>query len=281
MGKIYRYELKRLLFNKFFIGILAVTLFYGYQVLTLEVVRGISHTAPFSAWSFGYYLARVLPLVCIGELFFLTFFVSKAEKRVAVLTNATPVNERRYLLTRSLAALTGTALLAGTVLVLGVLFLYRLFGPQAYGALVLPAILVLLPAILFCLGLGWLLGRAHPAGVYGAMVLALLLSVAPLPIEAGFSLSAFFCKNAARHVHARPGVRRAARHAAHAAVLSAPRPWRAALVLPGRGGRWFASLTMKCAAVAARLEVRCAHDIMRGGSRGAGGSLRSQFHARQ
>lgn len=194
LGKIYRYELKRLLFNKFFIGILAVTLFYAYQVLTLEVVRGISHTAPFSAWSFGYYLARVLPLVCIGELFFLTFFVSKAEKRVAVLTNATPVNERRYLLTRSLAALTGTALLAGAVLVLGVLFLYRLFGPQAYGALVLPAVLVLLPAILFCMGLGWLLGRAHPAGVYGAMVLALLLSVAPLPIEAGFSLSAFFAK---------------------------------------------------------------------------------------
>ena len=194
MGKIYRYELRRLLLNKFFIGILAVTLFYAYQVLTLETVRGVAHTAPFSAWSFGYYLARVLPLLCISELFFLTFFVSKSEKRVAVLTEATPVDAQRYLLTRSLAALTGTALLAGAVLALGVCFLYRLFGQQDYGALVLPAVLVLLPAALLCLGLGWLLGRAHAAGVYGAMALVLLLTAAPLPVEAGFSLSAFFAE---------------------------------------------------------------------------------------
>lgn len=194
MGKIYRYELKRLVCNKFFIGILAVTLFYAYQVLTLEVVQGIAYTAPFSAWSFGYYLARVLPFICIGQLFLLSIFVSILEKRVAVLTGATSVDERRYLLTRSLAALTGTALLTGAVLLMGALFLYRLFGRQDYGALVLPTVLVLVPAILFCLGLGWLLGRAHPAGIYGAMALVLLLSVAPLPTEAGFSLSSFFTK---------------------------------------------------------------------------------------
>ena len=51
MVKIFRYECKRLLWNKFFFGILAVTLFYGWQVLTGASILGVSHTAPFSPWT--------------------------------------------------------------------------------------------------------------------------------------------------------------------------------------------------------------------------------------
>lgn len=91
MVKIFRYECKRLLWNKFFFGILAVTLFYGWQVLTGASILGVSHTAPFSPWTFGDYLSRLLPLLWIGVLFFLTFFTSGAERRAAVLTAATPV----------------------------------------------------------------------------------------------------------------------------------------------------------------------------------------------
>ena len=85
MVKIFRYECKRLLWNKFFFGILAVTLFYGWQVLTGASILGVSHTAPFSPWSFGDYLCRLLPLMWIGALFFLTFFTSGKARRAAVL----------------------------------------------------------------------------------------------------------------------------------------------------------------------------------------------------
>lgn len=61
MVKIFRYECKRLLWNKFFFGILAVTLFYGWQVLTGASILGVSHTAPFSPWTFGDYLSRLPP----------------------------------------------------------------------------------------------------------------------------------------------------------------------------------------------------------------------------
>lgn len=70
MTKIFRYELRRLLLNKFFFGFLLVLLFYCWQVLSTETVQGVSYTAPFSPWSFGCYLARVSPLICLGELFF-------------------------------------------------------------------------------------------------------------------------------------------------------------------------------------------------------------------
>ena len=81
MRKIFGYECKRLLCNKFFFGLVLVTLFYGWQVLNRATILGVSHTAPFSPWSFGDYLCRMLPLLWVGALFFLTFFTSKAEKR--------------------------------------------------------------------------------------------------------------------------------------------------------------------------------------------------------
>ena len=47
MNKIFRYELRRLLWNKLFFGILLVSLGYGWLTLTGSVVRGVAHTAPF------------------------------------------------------------------------------------------------------------------------------------------------------------------------------------------------------------------------------------------
>ena len=85
MIKIFRCECRRLLCNKFFIGLLAVLLFYAGQVFYAVALPGVAHTAPFSPWSFGAYLGRLLPLVWVGALFFLTFFTSARERRAAVL----------------------------------------------------------------------------------------------------------------------------------------------------------------------------------------------------
>lgn len=81
MRKIFLYECKRLLWNKFFAGLVLVLLFYGWQVLRRVTILGVSHTAPFSPWSFGDFLSRMLPLLWIGALFFLTFFTSEKARR--------------------------------------------------------------------------------------------------------------------------------------------------------------------------------------------------------
>ena len=100
MRKIFLYECKRLLWNKFFAGLVLVLLFYGWQVLRRVTILGVSHTAPFSPWSFGDFLSRMLPLLWIGALFFLTFFTSEKARRAAVLTDAAPLPPRRYALAR-------------------------------------------------------------------------------------------------------------------------------------------------------------------------------------
>ena len=57
MVKIFYYELRRLLGNRFTVGLLLVALLYGYWTMRGEILLGIANTAPFSPWSFGAYLA--------------------------------------------------------------------------------------------------------------------------------------------------------------------------------------------------------------------------------
>lgn len=162
MNKLFRYELRRLLCNKMFFGILLVSLGYGWLTLTGTVILGVANTAPFSPWSFGYYVGQVLPLICLGELFFLSFFTSKEELQIKPITQATPTEQRKYIAMRCGAVLVGTGLLALCAVALAIAFYVSLFGWMDYGNLIFPAILTLLPAIIFCLGAGLILSKSTP-----------------------------------------------------------------------------------------------------------------------
>lgn len=196
MIKIFYYELRRLLLNKLFVGIFLISLWYGWMTLTGTTVQGISHTAPFSPWSFGDYLARMLPVICLGELFFLTFFTSMQERRVAVIIQATSVDLRKYAAVRCGAVLLGTLVICLGVIGLGLGFYSYFFGWTDFKSLFLPALLVLGPSIVFCLGLGWTLGKLHPLLVYVGMAVPFLLSwfssQLNFPWTAEFSMGRFF-----------------------------------------------------------------------------------------
>ncbi len=194
MHKIFRYECKRLLWNKFFLGLVLVLWFYGWQVLNNRTIFGVSHTAPFSSWSFGDYFVRMLPLLWIGALFFLTFFTSAKAQRVAILTSATNVFPHRYALTRCAAALTGTGLLMLVPLVQAAVFCGQYFGWRHGTNLLLPALFTLVPLLVFALGSGYFLGQIRSYMVYGWMPLPFLFKFLPLPEALGIWNGSFFIK---------------------------------------------------------------------------------------
>ena len=192
MRKIFFYECKRLLWNKFFLGLLLVLLFYGWQVLSGATILGVSHTAPFSPWSFGDYLCRMVPLLWIGALFFLTFFTSPGARRAEVLTDAAPVPARKYALTRCAAALTGALILALACMAEAAVFYGLYFGWYNWPELLLPALVTLLPALVFALGSGWVLGHVKPWLIYVWMLLPILCMALPLPEALGIWNGSFF-----------------------------------------------------------------------------------------
>ena len=181
MIKIFQYECKRLLWNKFFFGLLLILLFYGWQVLNSVTILGVSHTAPFSPWSFGDYLSRMIPLLWIGALFFLTFFTSGKAQRVNILTDATPVSPRRYALTRCAAALTGTVLRALVCIAETAVFYGQYFRWYRWGQLLFPVLIPLFAAPLFAFGAGCRCVQCRLVRVLVWMVVPFGCMALPLP----------------------------------------------------------------------------------------------------
>lgn len=81
MAKLFRYELRRLVFSRFFLGLLTVLLWYGWQLLNTVTILGVAYTAPFSPWSFGAYLAGLGPFS--ARRFCFSFGISGGKKPAA------------------------------------------------------------------------------------------------------------------------------------------------------------------------------------------------------
>lgn len=181
MAKIFRYELRRLLLNKFTIGLIAVIGFYSHWIMNGEMVLGIANTAPFSPWSFGCYLAKILPLLTLTSLFFITFLYSKQEKAVEILTSATYVKPSLYRMIRYAAIAAATLIVTAIPIIYALGFYSIVFHFTAIRTLVAPALYVILPAIALWMGAGVLSGRYYPIAVFALMPVTLLMSFLPLP----------------------------------------------------------------------------------------------------
>jgi ABC-2 type transport system permease protein len=167
---IFRYELRRLIFNEFFIGLLLINGVYSWYILTTDIIAGIGYTAPFSPWSFGAYLGKIMPIMLLSVFFLLTFYYSKKEKQTAVLTNATAINPKKYLLIRNIAILVCFLIVFAVVILLSVLFYVRFFGFYNFADFLIPGLIIPLPCFIFTLGLGHLAGRIHKILLYILMI---------------------------------------------------------------------------------------------------------------
>jgi len=170
--KIFIYEFRRIVLHKFYIGLFLICAAFHLLILRMETIKGISHTAPFSAWSFGVYLAHSVPLLFVIIFFFLYRLYSGNDRRVQILISATSVNPKFYLLIRCAAIWAALFFLIVLIEVEGILFLWNLF-PAAFSpfSLLLPALLVFFPALSFAFGLGLCCIRIHPVFFFlGALV---------------------------------------------------------------------------------------------------------------
>lgn len=181
MSKVLKYELKRLIFNKFFFALQVITLLYSYQILSGDIIVGIAYTAPFSSWSYGMYLADILPLLLITLLFFITFQYSNQEKQVKQLTFATPVSPLKYALVKCSAMAVGYFIISLFVIVLSLIFYGVIFGYYGFTEFIVPILITLIPSMLFIFGVGLLAGSVQSNIIYALMIIVLLIGFLPLP----------------------------------------------------------------------------------------------------
>ncbi len=173
MSKVFLYELRRLLSGRFFLGLVAVSLWYGWQLLNNVIVLGIANTAPFSPWSFGSYLTELLPLLAVALLFFIWNLCNGQARGVQSLTDATPIKRGHYQMLKYLAALTAWLTLAGILVALGIGFLCALFGDSVpIVSLLCVSVVTLLPPSALLIGAGALAGGVRAWSLFVLMAVA-------------------------------------------------------------------------------------------------------------
>ncbi len=193
MGKLFRYELRLIAFNRFYLGFFAVSLCFGWLILSTETIQGVAHTAPFSPWSFGSYLMAMMPLLSIALIFMLWSFDSGQARRAKPLISAATVVPVRHAAVKCAAAATAWLLLSAAIVLLGIGFLIFIFGNVvSIAALLAPSVSILLPAMLFLIGSG-LLALSRSRMVFLAIPPALLaLHLLPLPAWMHLLVSDFY-----------------------------------------------------------------------------------------
>ena len=171
MNRVFYYELKRLIFSRTFIGLFIVNGVFAWYLLTSDIIAGVACTAPFSAWSFGAYLGKVMPICILAVLFLLSCYYSKKQKSVETLMAQTPVSPGQFLAIRSAALLVCFLLICILVTGLALFFYIRFFGFCQFLDFLLPAILLLPSCFIFAVGIGLLAGRVHQSLLYLVMLI--------------------------------------------------------------------------------------------------------------
>ena len=181
MVKIFYYELRRLLGNRFTVGLLLVALLYGYWTMRGEILLGIANTAPFSPWSFGAYLAEMMPLLLVALLCFLSLLTSDTGKRVEILIAATPLSQAAHCRIRYTAVTVAFLVVTAVPVVYAVGFYGIIFGAIDWSTLLLPLVITVFPPFLLVMGTGLWLGRVHHRLLMALVAVVLLLAVVPVP----------------------------------------------------------------------------------------------------
>lgn len=174
--KVFFYEFRRLVLQKFYLGLFLIGTVYNWLILRSETILGISHTAPFSGWSFGVYLGRSIPLLLLMIDFFFYQIYYGTDRHVRVLISATSIHPAYYLLIRCVAILAAVLVLISATVAEGMIFLYSFFPSViSIRELLSPVCFLYLPMLSLSFGLGLCTVRMHPVLFFGSGVFLLLL----------------------------------------------------------------------------------------------------------
>ncbi len=176
MSKIFKYDIKIILFKPYVLAMLIITLIYAYFILSSEIILGISDTAPFSGWSFGKYLGETNLVSVLVTLFIMSTMYSGKQKQVSVLTDVTGFSIRKKMLINNII-IGGFYIVCNLLIFIeGCIFLGLIFGEIYPGVYIVNWLLITIPCLLVILGVGNLLGKISPVLIYVFMGVVILMA---------------------------------------------------------------------------------------------------------
>lgn len=176
-SRIFLYELKRAILSKAYAFLLLLIGVYTVYTLKTSVLRGFADTAPFSEWSFMNYLFSIAPLLLTILLFYVSRVFSPYEKNVMRITSSMPFSGPMYFLIK-LAVITLAYIFAALLAITACFVFYgTVFEFLNFKIFAICMALVLIPQLLFLLGVGLWVSRLNHNFAFVLIAFIFLLSI--------------------------------------------------------------------------------------------------------
>ena len=162
---IFKYEIKRIMFSKEYLLLFAATLVYSMSLLQGVVLYGVNYTAPFSLLTFSTYCSSLSPFLFVLLLVLCARQFRTSKRKAEATIRATSIPFHIFRLIRY-SAIWCAFLVASAIPFAACFAFYGLvFNYTDFGALLLPCVLIIIPAAIFLFGAAVLLGNRKSASV--------------------------------------------------------------------------------------------------------------------
>ncbi|MFA9463097.1 MAG: hypothetical protein ACERKN_02285 [Velocimicrobium sp.] len=175
--KILKYELKRIIFSKMFVITFIIALFFSVINLYTKIIQGVSGTAPFSQWSYCKFLCDINTIMLLILMLSCTGLFSRNEQRVKEITSSTPLPQKKYLTTKSLALFISYLIIALCCILISLAFYKTTFNFTNFQNFLLPILIILLPPFVFVFGMSMFLGSKSQTLLYAWIPIVMILSL--------------------------------------------------------------------------------------------------------
>jgi len=152
-----------------------LTIGLTYDSLTRLVTGGYYGTAPFSDWSYTFFIQLISPLVISVIIFMMTSIFNEKELRARKIIFSTPISQARYYILK-IFTMVITFLLTGLVPIIMSFIYYKvLFNYVGFTSYVKLIFWFIVPSFVFILGFSMVLGKINIKFLYGLIPVVFLL----------------------------------------------------------------------------------------------------------
>ncbi|SCG82037.1 hypothetical protein DW1_0417 [Proteiniborus sp. DW1] len=172
---LLRYEIRRIILSKKYFYMILLTIGLTYDSLTRLVTGGYYGTAPFSEWTYTFFIQLVSPLVISVIIFMMTNIFNEKELRARKIIFSTPISQARYYMLKIFTIVIAFVLIGLVPIIMSFIYYKVLFNYVGFTSYVKLILWFLIPSFVFILGLSMALGKINIKFLYGLIPITFLL----------------------------------------------------------------------------------------------------------
>lgn len=172
---LLKYEIKRTIISKKYLYMILILMAFTYDSLTRLVMGGYYGTAPFSEWTYTFFIQLVSPLIMSIMIFIITNIFNEKELRARKILFSAPIPQSKYYMLKIVGLAVTFILTALVPIIMSFIYYKILFDFSQFLNFGKYIICFFVPTFIFLLGVSMVIGKISSKLLYGLIPIVFLL----------------------------------------------------------------------------------------------------------